>query len=254
MHFAGTSQSDRPPEFRAPIEGIRRRNPYVHARTIREGSSIYRSQNQRRRNGFRACNERHSKGFLKTVPRTDPSLVAVPLPSEEELTRVIGKSYDSNKTLNVIKMFAGTDDMYPAVVGFIKAIFQARGVNPKLREMIVLRVAAKYHVLYEWQAQSTLATNVGLSLEEIQAAASDDAIESIDADYRLAWQATDEICVEGTLRDETLQQLLARHGDTMTRKIILIISWFNLLSCFINGCRVPLEAIDKIGNESAPVR
>jgi len=189
-----------------------------------------------------------------TVPNADPSLVTVPLPSEEELTRVIGKSYDSDKTLNVMKMFAGTDDMYPAVVGFIKAVFQAQGVNPKLREMIVLRVAAKYHVLYEWQAQSTLATNVGLSLEEIQAAASDDAIESIDADYRLAWQATDEICVEGTLRDETLQQLLARHGDTMTRKIILIISWFNLLSCFINGCRVPLETIDKIGNESAPVR
>jgi hypothetical protein len=38
-----------------------------------------------------------------TVPSADPSLVTVPLPSEEELTRVIGNSYDSNKTLNVIK-------------------------------------------------------------------------------------------------------------------------------------------------------
>jgi hypothetical protein len=111
---------------------------------------------------------------LMTVPSADPSLVAVPLPSDEELTRVIGKSYDSDKTLNV--------------------------------EMIVLRVAAKYHVLYEWQAQSTLASNVGLSPEEIQAAASDVAIEGIDADYRLAWKATDEICIEGTLRDETLRQ------------------------------------------------
>ena len=188
-----------------------------------------------------------------TVPSTDRSLVTVPLPSEEELTRVIGKSYDSNKTLNVIKMFAGTDDMYPAVVGFIKAVFQAQGVNRKLREMIVLRVATKYHVLYEWQAQSTLARNVGLSPQEIQAAASDDAIEGIDADYRLAWKATDEICIEGTLCDETLCQLLARYGETVTRKLILIISWFNLLSCFINGCRVPLEVTDKIGNKAAPV-
>ena len=29
----------------------------------------------------------------------------------------------------------------------------------KLREMIVLRVAAKYHVLYEWRAQSTRRIN-----------------------------------------------------------------------------------------------
>jgi hypothetical protein len=143
---------------------------------------------------------------LMTMPSADPSRAAVPLPSDEELTRVIGKSYDSDKTLNVIKLFAGTDDMYPAVIGFIKAVFQAQGVNPKLREMIVLRVAAKYHVLYEWQAQSTLASNVGLSPEETQAAASDDAIEGIDADYRLAWKATDEICIEGTLCDETLRQ------------------------------------------------
>ena len=84
------------------------------------------------------------------LPSPDSSLVAVPLPSEEDLKRVIGISYDSAKTLNVMKMFAGTDDMYPAVIGFIKAVFEAQGVNPKLREMIVLRVATKYHVLYEW--------------------------------------------------------------------------------------------------------
>jgi alkylhydroperoxidase family enzyme len=188
-----------------------------------------------------------------TLPGPDSWLVSVPLPSEEELKRVIGNSYDSSKTLNVMKMFAGVDDMYPAVVGFIKAVFQAQGVNPKLREMIVLRVATKYRALYEWQAQATLARNVGLSTEEIQAAASDDPVEEIAADYRLAWKATDEICIEGTLRDETLQQLLARYGDTITRKLILIISWFNLLSCFINGCRVPLETSDKIGVAASPV-
>ena len=188
-----------------------------------------------------------------SLPTPESSLVTVPLPSEEDLKRVIGISYDSDRTLNVMKMFAGTEDMYPAVIGFIKAVFEARGVNPKLREMIVLRVATKYHVLYEWQAQSTLARNVGLSLQEIQAAAGDDATEAIDADYRLAWKATDEICVEGTLCDETLCQLLARFGETVTRKLILIISWFNLLSCFINSCRVPLEVTDKIGNKAAPV-
>jgi alkylhydroperoxidase family enzyme len=188
-----------------------------------------------------------------TIPGPNSSLVTVPLPSEEDLKRVIGASYDSSKTLNVIKMFAGTDDMYPAVVEFIKTVFQAKDVNPKLREMIVLRVAKKFHVLYEWQAQSALARNVGLSPEEIEAAASDGPLMAIDAEYRLAWKATDEICIEGTLCDETLCQLLARYGEPVTRKLILIISWFNLLSCFINACRVPLETTDKIGIEASPV-
>jgi alkylhydroperoxidase family enzyme len=188
-----------------------------------------------------------------TIRSLDSSLVAVPLPSDEELRRVMGASYDPGKTLNVMRMFAGTDDMYPAVVSFIKAIFQARDVNPKLREMIVLRVATKYHVLYEWQAQSTLARNVGPSSEEIDAAASDGPGLGIDREYRLAWKATDEICIEGTLCDETLCQLLSQYGETVARKLILIIAWFNLLSCFINGCRVPLETTDKIGVEASPL-
>ena len=188
-----------------------------------------------------------------TILHPDSPLVSVPLPSEEQLIRIMGGSYDATKTLNVMKMFAGTEDMYPAVLGFIKAVFQVKDVNPKLREMIVLRVASKFHVRYEWDVQSRLASNVGLSPEEVAAAASDEAGESIAADYRLAWRATDEICVEGTLCDETLCQLLARYGETLTRKLILIICWFNLLSCFINGCRVPLETTDKIGVQVSPV-
>jgi alkylhydroperoxidase family enzyme len=188
-----------------------------------------------------------------TLPTPDSSLIAVPLPTEAALKRVMGNMYDPVRTLNVMKMFAGTEDMYPAVVGLIKAVFQAEHVDPKLREMIVLRVAARYHVRYEWDAQSRLASNAGLSSEEIAAAASDGPDESIGADYRLAWKAADEICIEGTLCDETLGQLLARYGETVTRKVILIIAWFNLLSCFINGCRVPLETIDKIGIVASPV-
>jgi hypothetical protein len=81
-----------------------------------------------------------------TILHPDSPLVSVPLPSEEQLIRIMGGSYDATKTLNVMKMFAGTEDMYPAVLGFIKAVFQVKDVNPKLREMIVLRVASKFHV------------------------------------------------------------------------------------------------------------
>ena len=73
-----------------------------------------------------------------SLPTDIAAEIRVPLPSEEELRRIIGKDYDASRTLNVIKMFAGTDDMYPAVTGFIKAVFHAAGVDPCIREMIIL--------------------------------------------------------------------------------------------------------------------
>jgi alkylhydroperoxidase family enzyme len=179
--------------------------------------------------------------------------IRVPLPSDAEIRRVIGADYDANRTLNVIRMFAGTDDMYPAVMGFIKAVFHADGVDPCVREMIALRTAKQYNARYEWEANAKLASNVGLSSEEIAAAASDGQVNGIDPKYILACIATDELSDDGRLSDETLTELLERYGHTVTRKLILIIGWFNLLSRFVNGCRVPLETIDKIGNGRSPV-
>jgi hypothetical protein len=36
-------------------------------------------------------------------------------------------------------------------------------------------------------------------------------------------------------------------------EVVLMIAWFNLLSRFLNGCRVPLETTDKIGAGTSPL-
>jgi alkylhydroperoxidase family enzyme len=186
-------------------------------------------------------------------PERYTSKVAIPLPSDDAVRRIIGNTYSPDKTLNVIKMFAGTEDMFAATIGLVKAIFQTQGIDPKLREMIILRAATVLHAPYEWQANTQMAKNVGLSPKEIDAAASDGPVVGIDPEYVLVCKATDELSASGTLRDETLSELLDKYGETISRKIVLMIAWFNLLSRFLNGCRVPLETTDKIGTGISPL-
>jgi alkylhydroperoxidase family enzyme len=187
------------------------------------------------------------------IPTASAARVQIPLPTADFLASAMGECYRDDKTLNVIKAFAGTEDMYPAIQGMIKAVFGARGISPRIREVIALRVAKHYNVLYEWQAQASLARNAGLSQVEVDAVASDTAVSGIDEDYILVCRVADELCVDGTLSDETLSAMLRRHGPAVTSKALLITSWFILLSCFINGSRVPLETTDKIGKSVSPV-
>src|ERR1700722_9461076 len=84
-------------------------------------------------------------------PTAYTSTVAVPLPSEQTVKQMIGKSYDPEKTLNVLKMFAGTEDLFDATIGIVRAMFQAKGVDPKIREMIILRAAKVLNAPYEAQ-------------------------------------------------------------------------------------------------------
>jgi alkylhydroperoxidase family enzyme len=174
------------------------------------------------------------------------SQVAIPLPSDADAKKVIGDAFDPDKTLNVLKMFAGAEDMYLATIGLVRAMFQTKGIDPKTREMIILRAAKVMNCPYEWQANLLFAANAGLSPNEIQAASSDGPVAGINPEYVLICQATDELSTDATLRDETLRQLLDRYGEVISRKLILMISWFNLLSRFLNGCRVPLETTEKI--------
>jgi alkylhydroperoxidase family enzyme len=188
-----------------------------------------------------------------TYPTNYQSSVAIPLPDDDLIGRVIGDSYDPNTALNVVKMFAGTEDMFGAIAGLVKAVFSAEGIDPKLRQIIILRAAKVLNAPYEWQANVPMSLNNGLTQVEIDAAAADGPVVGIGSDYVLVCRATDEMSKSGTLTDTTLQALRGRFGDVLARKFVLIIAWFNLLSLFLNGCRVPLETTDKIGSKKSPL-
>jgi alkylhydroperoxidase family enzyme len=194
-----------------------------------------------------------NKGVVMAIPREYTESVVVPLPTDTEVRAVIGDSCDPEQALNVIKMMAGTEDMYPALVGMVKAIFGTPTIDDKHREMIILRSAAILEVPYEWQANEKMARNAGLSSEEIQAAAGDGPVEGIDDEYVLICAATDELLHSGTHSDTLLQRMLDTFGDTATRKYVATIAWFSLLSLFLNGTRTPLETTDKIGDRTSPL-
>jgi alkylhydroperoxidase family enzyme len=177
--------------------------------------------------------------------------VAIPLPEDDHIRHVLGDGYDPANALNVVKMFAGTDDMCSATLGLVRAVFAAEGVDPKLRQAIILRAATILDVPYEWQANVPMSLNNGLTQADIDAIGTLDA--AVPEPYDLVCAATDELSQRGTLTDLTLQRLLDTHGDTGARKLVLMMAWFNLLSLFLNGCRVPLETTDKIGVKRSPL-
>ncbi len=188
-----------------------------------------------------------------SYPSDYTSAVFVPMPADEAIRKVIGASYDPATALNVVKMMAGTEDMFAGTVALIKAVFAAEGIDPRTREMIILRAAKVLGSPYEWQANAVMGRNAGLTQVDIDAAAGDVPVSSPNPEFALVCRATDEMCDRGTLTDETLASLLSHFGDVRCRKIILIIAWFNLLSLFLNGCRVPLETTDKIGKKTSPL-
>lgn len=188
-----------------------------------------------------------------SYPRGYKQTVRVPLPTYKELGYVRAAALRAGLDLNVSRMFAGTGNLFKPVLGLIRAIFETKGVDDQARELICLRVAKLLNAPYGWQANVRMASNAGLSHKEINAIASDGPVVGLSDDQELLCRATDELTLQATLCDDTLAALLNRYGSQCTRKLIMTISWFNLLARFLNGCRVPLETEDKIGARTSPL-
>ncbi len=188
-----------------------------------------------------------------SAPSIYKQSVVVPLPSDADIRAVIGEDYDPGKTLNVIKMFAGTEEFYPVLIAMVRAIFGTPAIDDKHREMIIIRAASILDVPCEWQANRVMASNAGLTEAEIEATPSDGPVSGVAPDYVLICTATDELLRTGSLADGTLKAMLDTFGDVVTRKYIVTIAWFSMLSLFLNGTRVPLETSDKIGSRTSPL-
>jgi alkylhydroperoxidase family enzyme len=190
---------------------------------------------------------------MGTPPSRYSTFVTIPLPTDEQLgAKMVAKLKPANN-LNVARMLAGTTDMFDGAAGLVQAVFQAADIDPKMRELIILRSAYLLDCPYEWQANVVMAKNTGCTQQQINAMTSEGPPTGLDDKTALVMLATDEITKAGTLTDATLQRLRDNYDDIICRKFILIIAWFNLLARFLNGCRVPLETGDKLGNRTSPL-
>jgi alkylhydroperoxidase family enzyme len=99
-------------------------------------------------------------------------------------------------------MVAGTGDMAAGASAFVKAVFAAEGIDPKLRQAIILRAATVLDVPYEWAANVPISLNNGLSQSDIDAIGTPGAV--LPQEYALVCAATDELSDDKTLTDKTL--------------------------------------------------
>ena len=175
------------------------------------------------------------------VPHYRPWKVAVPLPGDADLSPETKELLSQGAPIHVLRMFAWAQDMFPGIVALIKEVFTTQGVDPKLREIIILRVAYLTNNAYEWEANVVFARNVGLTDEQIALLCTDGPVTGLDPLSNLISRATDEITQQVAISDDALAQLLERFGPSLTTKYILAISWFNMLSRFLLSTRVPRE-------------
>jgi len=165
----------------------------------------------------------------------------IPLPAEESLTPEICGTLRALPPLNVFRMMANTPASFQPFVDLAMSILLQSELDPRKREIAVLRVAHVTRSLYEWTQHVTVGKRLGVTDEEIARIAVDGPVTGLDEEGNLLCRVADEISRDVRLSDQALAEIVRRYGVRQASELILCCSYFNMLSRFLESTRVELE-------------
>jgi len=142
--------------------------------------------------------------------------------------------------LNVFRMVAHTQSVGP-FIDLARSILAGGKLDPKLRELAVLRVAHVAGSAYAFGQHVALAKMLGVPEADIAATTADPIV--LDDTKWLVCRVADEITLDVRISDDTLAELVARFGEEQAVELILCCSYFNMVARFLESTRVPLDLI-----------
>jgi AhpD family alkylhydroperoxidase len=170
----------------------------------------------------------------------------IPLPTDDELTPEHREMLAKVPPLNVFRMVAGTRRGLRPFLQLGGAVLSGC-LDARRREMVVLRVAHATGASYERAQHERLARHAGVTDQEINAIATEDPVSSLDQESNLICRVADEVSRDVRLSDDALEQIVDRYGPREAAELILLASYYNMVSRFLESTRVELEAEPPVG-------
>jgi 4-carboxymuconolactone decarboxylase len=164
----------------------------------------------------------------------------IPLPTDDELDPQHRELLANLPPLNVFRMVAGAPRAIQPFLALGRAVLST-ALDARRREIAVLRVAQATRAPYEWVQHEQLARNAGVTEAEIKAIGAEERVTSLDEEGNLICRVADEVTRDVRLSDEALEQIIDRYGPREATELILLVSYYNMVSRFLESTRVEVE-------------
>jgi alkylhydroperoxidase family enzyme len=161
------------------------------------------------------------------------------------LTRVLENSPGgTDEPMHIFTTLGRADpDLFRRWLGFGGALL-AGSLPGRLRELVIMRTAARFGGRYEWAQHIALAEAQGVTSAELAAlGAGASGLDAIDWALleRAALRAVDETADEGAVADATWDALADLLRESELIELLMLIGHYLMLTTVLRSLRLPLE-------------
>jgi len=166
-----------------------------------------------------------------------------PLPPEQWPPELEDIRQGLGKPLNIHNIMAHHAAFTRAWIPYRNHIVANSTLEPRHRELLILRTADNCDSDYEWEHHVVRGRKAGLSDEEIQRVKDGPEATRWSPADRLLLQAADECHCNSEISDETLQELRLHFDEQQQLDIIATVGMYMTLATIIKTYRVPMEKL-----------
>ncbi len=182
-----------------------------------------------------------------------------PLPAGEwsdVLTRVLENSPGgTDEPMHIFTTLGRADpELFRRWLGFGGALL-AGNLPGRLRELVILRTAARFGGRYEWAQHIGLAVEQGVTPDELVAVSNgDDAVDAVEWSplERAALRAVDETADDGIVSDATWAVLAEDLEESDLIELLMLIGHYMMLTTVLGSLRIALEPRAEALAQSVP--
>jgi 4-carboxymuconolactone decarboxylase len=153
--------------------------------------------------------------------------------------------------LNLFRLLAQAPAVFAGWAQFVDEILDSTTFNPRMRELIILRVAHLQSAAYELGQHTYLARSAGLTERQINAIIdAGDPGDLEDAGFspteRIVLDAVTELCTTRHLSDDSFAAVYAALGDEAITELLMIISCYYGLALVLNAVELDADATSRL--------
>ncbi len=161
----------------------------------------------------------------------------------DELRDLFQKMEDKGQTvLNLFKVMANSPEVGRAFLRLGNRILRKGRLDPKLRELAILRVGDLAKANYEFTQHVPIARRVGVTADKIAALPAWQASDLFNDRERAVLQYTDEVAEQIRVSDETFGEIKAFLSDQEIVELTTTIGYYGMVSRILEALQIELEA------------
>jgi 4-carboxymuconolactone decarboxylase len=168
-------------------------------------------------------------------------MALLPYLDEKDASAEVAKALSAPVVLNVQRMTANAQRVFPARSRLSRALMTRISLEPKLRELAILRTAKICRSVYEWTQHLPPARTVGIREEQIAAIENWENAACFDVLERLVLKFTDEVNRNVKASRETLEGLKKHLSAEEIVELLIIIGHWRQTATILETLEVDLD-------------